>query len=1364
MANYYWNPVADSAWYDGVTATWATTYNGTPAIVNPLSTDNCFFTATNSHKCTIGATANCNNLYFDNADNGGNGDYVGQLAGGSALGIYGNLAMSGGAMTNSYGGNITFQQASGTATIKSNTITFGSNLFFNHTGTTFQLLDDLWIKANFSLTNGSFDPNGHTVNISTQGVTNSISGSSTFYNLTINDTGVSNGLSLGANITVTNNLTIAGTGAGNARHFILSNIVGTPRTITCTGASVNYSNVDFQDITIVNGTLGTNASVGDCGGNTGITFTGNVDQHWTDAGSGTNRNWSNANNWTSRVPLPQDNVFMNFGFGTSQTVTADMPRLGKSIDWTGATWTTALTWGNSVASVIYGSLTMINNLTFSSGQTFTFAGRGNYTWTPYNVSHTRSITISAPTGTLTLGGVLSMTGISFTLANGTFNTGNYNITGGYFQLGLGTKTLTLGSSTWEINNTTSGCWSASNNSSGFTNTPSSNSLIKITDTTNGAIAFAGGNFIYNNIYFNRGASTGNITITGSNTFNDFKDDGTAAHSILFTNGTTQTITTMEVSGTAGNLHTLSNSSGTTVANLTTASAQISNDYLNIAYLNVTPANVWYAGANSNNTGGADTNWIFTAPPVYSSVGISFLNASALNFNSCEFYIKKSGTPTGSAYAYLYAVTGSAGSYIPTGSALATSNALDVSTLTTSYQLITFSFASPYSMSAGTNYIIAFQYTGGDSSDYVVVGEGSTYNGGNGSYYLNSTWSVNPYQPCFYIYEVSPGNIASATIAGNNIASATITASNIANGTITATQIANATITATQIALLTITAGNIANATITGTQIASTTIAAGNIVSNTITATQIANNTITASQIANNTITASQIANATITTSQISGTAGITGAQIATATIAGSNIVNNTITATQIANTTITASQIANLTITASQIANLTIVSGKVNTALMSFTHNIAFSLDGSTPTTQVDWAAGTLTTSDGTSYSIVLGNTGVMSATTYVYLAPAVSTTVLQTTTTLGTATGDGKILVCIAKNNTGAAIFQVFGNVGLSGTAIASNSITASQIAANTITASQIAAATITASQIASSTITATQIAANTITASQLSTTLLYAGAITLDTNGLIKGGQSAYNTGTGFFLGYSNSAYQFSIGDGSSNYLTWDGTTMNYSGVSRITWKASTMFEAITRYPQFNSGKYQVAIDAGLYLRMADGTGTTQASSYIGFYMTMGPSAGILAFNSCSFSAEVHMRNAPSGAGQFFVGVTDAGFEAGSSMNFAGHKQYGFKVIEVAGTMTLYSTNANGSSETTTNIQTINQGEAHLLSASISGSSIKFYVDNVLAATHSTNLPSSSQTTQNIGYFALNNNGANNAYDWVISSYNFEKTAGFL
>lgn len=63
----------------------------------------------------------------------------------------------------------------------------------------------------------------------------------------------------------------------------------------------------------------------------------------------------------------------------------------------------------------------------------------------------------------------------------------------------------------------------------------------------------------------------------------------------------------------------------------------------------------------------------------------------------------------------------------------------------------------------------------------------------------------------------------------------------------------------------------------------------------------------------------------------------------------------------------------------------------------------------------VAWTAGTLLQRDGTSRSIVAGNTGTMTALTYIYFNPAVSTTVLQTTTVAATAVGSGKILIGIA-------------------------------------------------------------------------------------------------------------------------------------------------------------------------------------------------------------------------------------------------------------------------------------------------------------------------------------------------------------
>ena len=61
---------------------------------------------------------------------------------------------------------------------------------------------------------------------------------------------------------------------------------------------------------------------------------------------------------------------------------------------------------------------------------------------------------------------------------------------------------------------------------------------------------------------------------------------------------------------------------------------------------------------------------------------------------------------------------------------------------------------------------------------------------------------------------------------------------------------------------------------------------------------------------------------------------------------------------------------------------------------------------------------------------------------------------------------------------------------------------------------------------------------------------TTITGGGITLSAGGSIKGGQTAYNTGTGFFLGYESAAYRFSIGNGSTSGITWDGTTFTVGG----------------------------------------------------------------------------------------------------------------------------------------------------------------------------------------------------------------------
>lgn len=91
----------------------------------------------------------------------------------------------------------------------------------------------------------------------------------------------------------------------------------------------------------------------------------------------------------------------------------------------------------------------------------------------------------------------------------------------------------------------------------------------------------------------------------------------------------------------------------------------------------------------------------------------------------------------------------------------------------------------------------------------------------------------------------------------------------------------------------------------------------------------------------------------------------------------------------------------------------TIQTDKLTVGSLNFVSSIVW-----TPTDQntATWAAGTLTFSDGKQYSILAGNTGNISATTYIYLDINTSANTLQTTTTIANATGDGKTLITIVE------------------------------------------------------------------------------------------------------------------------------------------------------------------------------------------------------------------------------------------------------------------------------------------------------------------------------------------------------------
>lgn len=101
-------------------------------------------------------------------------------------------------------------------------------------------------------------------------------------------------------------------------------------------------------------------------------------------------------------------------------------------------------------------------------------------------------------------------------------------------------------------------------------------------------------------------------------------------------------------------------------------------------------------------------------------GHTFLSVGSTQLTGVIFYVAMMNNPTGNMYAYLYAKN--SGSDIPTGSALATSDAVDVSILSSSYfRPVKFTFSTPYTLTKGTYYVVTLEWTGQTTNQQVEIG-------------------------------------------------------------------------------------------------------------------------------------------------------------------------------------------------------------------------------------------------------------------------------------------------------------------------------------------------------------------------------------------------------------------------------------------------------------------------------------------------------------------------------------------------------------------------------------------------------------------------------------------------------------------
>lgn len=436
-----------------------------------------------------------------------------------------------------------------------------------------------------------------------------INGANTFNNITATSAAAKiNTFTFGASQTVNGTLNLNGTSAIN-RLLVQSSAIGTTVTLTCAAVSMTY--VDLQDI------AGAGASSwdlhaitglsGDCGGNSGITFTAATTQTATGTAS---FSWS-THGWTTHVPLPQDTVSIPNAFIATRTVTCDMPRLGKDITFSCTGNPTIST--NTVTS-IYGNLTLATGMLSTQTAAVSFSGRGSQTITTAGVSLTCAPIINAPSGTYQLQDTFTTTGILST-TQGTLDLNGKTLTAlTWTNTGTLTRAINYNGGTLALSQTTA-VTVATCSGSGYTTIGTG--TISISTASANTRTFAGGGFTYPILQYTVASSTGQLSVTGSNTFAgiSFSDSG-GNRTLAFTAGTTTTISLASGWQIFGSAVADMNVTGVTAATwtLSIASGVVSSDWVDYVNSHALGGASFYAGANSFD-GGGNTGWAFSAAPV-----------------------------------------------------------------------------------------------------------------------------------------------------------------------------------------------------------------------------------------------------------------------------------------------------------------------------------------------------------------------------------------------------------------------------------------------------------------------------------------------------------------------------------------------------------------------------------------------------------------------------------------------------------------------------------------------------------------------------------------------------------------------------
>jgi len=369
----------------------------------------------------------------------------------------------------------------------------------------------------------------YNVTFSSAGIsTSNFYGANTFNNLTFTaNSGVSD-IILYGNQTVNGTLTISGQLTTN-RYYVRSNLIGTSRTLTVATVG-SLTDIDFLDITVAGASSPWSGTrLGNCGGNTNITFPAAKTVYWNNVtgGAWNSASWAATSGGAASIanfPLAQDTAIIDdTGLNTGSTISAASTYNLKTLT---STKTNAFTFNQSLN--VNGDITLTNFITLSAGVAFLFCGRATQNFT--SAGTTPGFVVCAGyNASVFLADALTVTNLY--LNTGGLDTNNKNLTVNSSLLTNsavgnsslnGSFSLTLGSSTVSI----AGNTGLGSSSQYPTMTVSAGTSSVTLTGSPGVFGFAGQTLTWYNVTFST-ASVASRTLYGTNTFNNLTLSSTA---------------------------------------------------------------------------------------------------------------------------------------------------------------------------------------------------------------------------------------------------------------------------------------------------------------------------------------------------------------------------------------------------------------------------------------------------------------------------------------------------------------------------------------------------------------------------------------------------------------------------------------------------------------------------------------------------------------------------------------------------------------------------------------------------------------------------------------------------------------------